>query len=301
MNRSTTILVVALLLVASSTNPAVAQGEQEGFEPVPAGNLVEGTLTVPAENFSIKTPGRQWEWLRATKALGGIGKNYLCRNRGTGERFLLTVFEPGPWHPETAGEQMLKGLRKSQESRGRRFEDARHEPADIPAPGSLRLSAKIVAPETTAHFTAYVLAAGRIYSIQLFSETPKEPDSFVAFVRSFKLIAPVATSATAATAPPSEVGFVVWMFIYVAILGASVGGGLLVNAIVGRPVVSGGLLAIVLILAVVTLRVYRDLGEQTLAERFGHHLAQAMLPALVALWAQSRHLKNKARASRIGA
>jgi hypothetical protein len=199
------------------------------------------------------------------------------------------------------GEQMLKGVRKSQESRGRRFENARHEPADIPAPGSLRLSGKIVAPETTLHFTAYVLAARRIYSIQLFSEPPKEPDSFVAFVRSFKLIVPVATSATAATAPPSEVGFVVMMFIYVAILVISMGGGLLVNAIVGRPVVSGGLLAIVSILAVVTLRVYHDPGEQTLAERFGYHLAQALLPALVALWGHSHHLKNKAQASRFGA
>ncbi len=299
MNRWTTSLVVGLLLVASSTSPALAQEEAAGFEPVPAGNLVEGTLTVPAENFSINTPGRQWEWLRARKALGGIGKNYLCRNRETGERFLLMVFEARSWHPETAGEEMLKGMRKSQESRGRRFENARHEPADIPAPGSLRLSAKIVAPESTLHFTAYVLAARRVYAIQLFSETPKEPDSFVAFVRSFKLIVPVAPPATAA--PASEVGFVVLMFIYVAILVVSVGGGLLVNAIVGRPVVNGGLLAILLILAVVTLRVYHDPGEQTLAERFGYHLAQALLPALVALWAHSHHLKNKAQASRFGA
>jgi hypothetical protein len=300
VNRSTPTLVAALLLVASSTSLALAQEEQAGFEPVPAGNLVEGTLTVPAENFSIKTPGRQWEWLRARKALGGIGRNYLCRNRETGERFLLTVFEPGPWHPETAGEEMLKGMRKSQESRGRRFENARHEPADIPAPGSLRLSAKIVAPETTIHFTAYVLAARRIYSIQLFSATPKEPDSFVAFARSFKLIVPVATSAPGATTRPSEVGFVVMMFVYVAILVVSMGGGLLVNAIVGRPVVNGGLLAIVLILAAVTLRVYHDPGGQTLAEKFGYHLAQALLPALIALWAHSHHLKNKAQASRFG-
>jgi hypothetical protein len=63
------------------------------------------------------------------------------------------------------------------------------------------------------------------------------------------------------------------------------------NAKVRRGV-SGGLLAIVLILAVVTLRVYHDPWEQTLAERFGYHLAQALLPALVALWAHSHHLRR---------
>jgi hypothetical protein len=298
VNRSTT-LVLALLLIASSTSPALVQEEQAGFEPVPAGNLVAGTLTIPAENFSIKAPGRQWEWLRG--AVGGIGKNYLCRNRETGERFLLTVLGPFPWHPETAGEEMLKGMRKSQEAQGRRFEDARHEPAVIPAPGSLRLSAKIVTPETTIHFTGYVLAAHRIYSIQLFSETPKEPESFVAFVKSFKLTAPVATPATAATPSASGVGFVLIMFIYVAILVVCLGGGVLVNAIAGRPVVSGGLLALLLILAVAALLVSRDPGEQPLAEKFGYHLVQALLPALVALWAHDHHLKKKAQASRLGA
>jgi len=50
MNRWLRV-ILALLLVAASASPTLAQREA-GFEPVPAQNLSDGTLTVPADAYS---------------------------------------------------------------------------------------------------------------------------------------------------------------------------------------------------------------------------------------------------------
>ena len=164
-----------------------------GFEPVPAANISEETLRVPEENFSVRAPGPQWDWLRDNPAKGSSGRSYLCRNLRTGERFLLTVTPPGTRGGAYA-EDWLARIRTAQEAQGRELVGARSEPSDVPAPGSLRLSTMITAPGTTIYFTGYVLGADRVYAFQHYSDTPRESPVFNAFARSFALLTPAAAA-----------------------------------------------------------------------------------------------------------
>jgi hypothetical protein len=185
--------LVAGALVALSVARASAQGVDAGFEAVPAANITEQTLTVPEENFSLRAPGPQWEWLRDKAATNATGRSYLCRNLRTGERFLVTVTPPGV-RAQKYAEDWLARIRAAQEGQRRELVDPRSEPSDVPAPGALRLSTMITAPGTTIYFTGYVLGADRVYAFQHYSDAPKESPVFRAFAQSFALVNPAAGS-----------------------------------------------------------------------------------------------------------
>jgi hypothetical protein len=178
-------------LVALAAAPAAAQAVDPGFEAVPAANITEQTLTVPEENFSLRAPGPQWEWLRDKTAKNATGQSYLCRNLRTGERFLVTVTPPGV-RAEKYAEDWLARIKAAQEAQGRELVGPRSEPSEVPAPGALRLSTMITAPRTTIYFTGYALGAERVYAFQHYSDAPKESAVFNAFARSFALVNPVA-------------------------------------------------------------------------------------------------------------
>jgi len=179
---------VAILLLSASRGTGQVDA---GFEPVPAANISERTLLVPEENFSMRTPGPEWEWLRDKAPSDSGGRSYLCRNLRTGERFQLTVTPPGARAAKYA-EDWLARIRTTQEAQGRELVGPRSEPSDVPAPGSLRLSTMITAPRTTIYFTGYVLGADRVYAFQHYSDVSKESAAFNAFARSFALVSPAA-------------------------------------------------------------------------------------------------------------
>src|SRR5262245_9102270 len=183
--------ITACALVAVSVARASAQGVDSGFEAVPAANIIEQTLTVPEENFSLRAPGPQWEWLRDKPAKNATGRTYLCRNLRTGERFLVVVTDPGV-RADKYTEDWLGRIKSAQEALGRELVDPRSDPSDVPAPGAHRLSTMITAPGTTIYFPGYVLGADRVYAFQRYSDSPKESPVFTAFARSFALVNPVA-------------------------------------------------------------------------------------------------------------
>ncbi len=280
--------VLAVLLFALSLVRALAQTDP-GFEPVPAANISERTLNVPEENFSVVAPGIEWEWLRDKPAANAIARNYLCRNLRTGERFLLTVFKPAPESGEKLVRGILDGLQNAQEARGRQLVGARSDPSDIPTPGSYRLHAMIASATTPTYFTAYALPANRLYVLQHYSDGAKESAVFNSFARSFALVDPAA--AAPARSHFSESAFA--LLVYGAILVVFVGLGSLVNALARKPVVSGGLVAFVLILIVATLKVAGELAGKRNTENIGFYLGEALLPALIAAWVHSRHPGKK--------
>jgi hypothetical protein len=184
--------LAAALPLSLASVPAFAQVDP-GFEPVPAANFSEGTLSVPEENFSIRAPGPQWDWLRDTPAKDAIGRRYVCRNLRTGERFLLTVGRSSDGGKPA--ESLLAAIKGTQEAQGRELVRERSDPSDVPAPGSFRLSTMITGPGTTIYFTGYVLEADRVYTLQHFSDAPRESPVFQAFARSFALLNPAAAPA----------------------------------------------------------------------------------------------------------
>jgi hypothetical protein len=218
----TAITAGALLLL--SVARAVTQVDA-GFEPVPAANISEWTLSVPEENFSMRAPGPEWEWLRDKAANDSAGRSYLCRNLRTGERFQLTVTPPGMRAAKYA-EDWLARIKTTQEAQGRELVGPRSEPSDVPAPGSLRLATMITAPRTTIYFTGYVTGADRVYAFQHYSDASKESPVFNAFARSFALLNPAA--------PPSG-GF---LGRYGVVVG--VAGGLVLLLLVSRMLGRGG-------------------------------------------------------------
>jgi hypothetical protein len=281
----------SLLLVCLSTG-AVAQTET-GFEPVPQENLRDATLTVPEENFSVAAPGPQWQWLQVPQPPGSVGKTYVCQDSETGAVFLLSVTEAGPGTTEGLMKGILSGLRKSQEARGRRFEEALYQPAGIPSPGSFRVTAKVILPEGTLHLIGYVFAAHRVYMFQLWSEEPEEPEAFTSLVESFRLLAP-------APPPPKasgELGSGFAVCLYVSILVVFLGLGALINAMARKPVISGGLVALILILIVAVLRLSGAIVAGESAERFGYYLGEALVPVAIAAWAHIRYSKKKETAA----
>ena len=181
--------VVASAVVGLGAARATAQGADAGFEAVPAANISEQVLTVPEENFSLRSPGPQWEWLRDKAATDAAGRSYLCRNLRTGERFLVTVTPPGV-RADKYAKDWLARITAAQEAQGRELVDPRSAPSEVPAPGALRLSTMIMAPRTTIYFTGYVLGADRVYAFQHYSDAPKESPVFNAFARSFALVNP---------------------------------------------------------------------------------------------------------------
>jgi hypothetical protein len=185
----TGIVCAALALGAERASSQV----DAGFEPVPAANISEETLRVPEENFSVRAPGPQWDWLRDNPAKASSGRSYLCRNLRTGERFLLTVTPPGT-HGDAYAEDWLARIRTAQEAQSRELVGTRSEASDVPAPGSLRLSTMITAPGTTIYFTGYVLGADRVYAFQHYSDAARESPVFTAFARSFALLTPSAAA-----------------------------------------------------------------------------------------------------------
>jgi hypothetical protein len=193
MDRRGLGTLLAVLPVALAPVPAFVQIDP-GYEAVPAANLSEGTLSVPEENFSIRAPGPHWDWLRDTPAKDATVRNYLCRNLRTGERFLLTVGRSSEGSAEKHAESLLAGIKAAQEAQGRELVGERSDPSDVPAPGSRRLSTMITGPGTTIYFTGYVLGADRTYTLQHYSEAPKESPAFQAFARSFALLEPDAAA-----------------------------------------------------------------------------------------------------------
>lgn len=281
-------LVVGALVAVLAPVRAISQTDP-GFEPVPAANISEGTLSVPDENFSVKAPGIEWEWLRDTPTADAIARNYLCRNLRTGDRFLLTVFKPAPESGEKLVQGLLDGLQKSQEAKGGQLVGPRFDPSDIPRPGAHRLSAMIAAPATTMYFTAYALAADRLFVLQHYSDGAKESAVFNVFARSFALTNPA--GAAPSKNPFSESGFA--LCVYGAILVVFIGLGSLVNALARKPVISGGLVAFVLILIVATLKVSGELAGGRSTEKIGFYVGEALFPALIATWVHSRHPRRK--------
>jgi hypothetical protein len=182
-------LAAGAALVAAA---ALAQVDR-GFEPVPAALLSERTLRVPEENFSMRAPGPEFEWLRSAPAEDTGARSYLCRNLRTGERLLLTVGAPSSESASKYGEEWLARIKATQEAQGRELVGPRSDPSDAPAAGAYRLSTMITGPGATIYFTGYVLGAGRIYALQHYSDSPGESPSFGAFARSFKLLDPAAT------------------------------------------------------------------------------------------------------------
>jgi hypothetical protein len=276
----------SLFLVLLATM-ALAQTET-GFEPVPPENLRDGTLTVPDESFSVAAPGPQWQWLQVPQPAGSVGKTYVCQDSETGAIFLLTVTEAGPGTTEGLMEGILSGLRKSQEARGRTFEDARYEAAAIPAPGSFRVTARIGLPEGTLHMIQYVFAANRLYAFQHWSESPEEPEVFTSFASSFELLAPAPPEPTASGELQSGIA----ICLYVSILVVFLGLGAFINSMAGKPVISGGLVALILVLVVAVLRASGAVAKGD-AERLGYYVGEALIPAAIAAWAHVRYRKKK--------
>src|SRR5262249_9500972 len=125
-----------------------------GFEPVPAANISEQTLSVPEENFSVRAPGPQWDWLRDKSGKGSAGRGSPGRTLRRGARCRLPAPPPGG-PAEKYAEDWLARIKAAQEAQGRELVGTRSEPSDVPAPGSLRLSTMITAPGTTIYFTGY--------------------------------------------------------------------------------------------------------------------------------------------------
>lgn len=287
MTTSTASRVFVAALLFSATAPSIL-AQEAGLEPIPGRSVADGKLSIPAENFSVMAPGKGWEWLRQKPAAGAIARNYLCRNPETGEVFFLTVSDRAPRQVENLAEGLLTGMRKSQEAKGRRVENARSEPSDVPAPGSYRLSATVVLPERTIHFISYALATDRVYSLSVYSEEEKEPEAFTRFARSFALLA-------AAAEPPkgSVSERCVAICLYVGALVLFLGVGSLINALAKRPVFSGGLIAFIVILVIATLRLAGVVATKPDPESIGYVVGEALVPALIAAWAHSRYTKRK--------
>ncbi len=185
------VLVIPLALAAVRASTQV----DPGFEPVPAANLSEGTLSVPEENFTMHAPGPQWEWLRDSPREDTADRKYLCRNLRTGERFLLTVVRRTDGNAEKYAADWLDRIKASQEPQGRELVGPRSDPSDVPAAGSYRLSTMITGRGATIYFMGYVLGAGQIYAFQHYSDTATESPAFSAFARSFALRDPAASAA----------------------------------------------------------------------------------------------------------
>ncbi len=283
-----------LALACLAARFARAQPVDPGFEPIPAASISEGTLRVPEENFSIKAPSIEWEWLRDRPAADTPARSYLCRHLRTGERFLLKVFEPSPGSAEQLAAGILEEIRASREAKGGQLVDARNEPSDFPVPGSRRLSAMILSGGAPLYFTAYAVAANRFYVFPRYSDSAKESPVFHAFVRSFALTAPVTPLVRNPFAGSGPA-----LLAYASIVLVSFGLGSVVNLLARRPVVSGGLVAFVLILVVALVKVAGELAGKADAEKMGVYVGEALVPAAVGAWLHGRYT-NRKRAVRRG-
>jgi hypothetical protein len=284
------LLVLATIAGIFSARLALSQVDP-GYEPVPAANLSERTLRVPEENFSITAPSVEWEWLRDKPASGAPARNYLCRHMRSGERLLLTVFKPSRESGEKLVAEILEGIRRSREATGAQLVDARDEPSDIPVPGSHRLSTMITSGGAPIYFTAYAVVTDRLYVFQRYSNEARESPVFRSFVQSFALAAPVGPRARSPFTGTASA-----LLVYGSILVVCFGLGSLVNVVARRPVVSGGLVALVLIVVVAALRMVSQLDGQPDPEKIGYSLGEALLPVIVAAWLHGRYTNNKDRA-----
>jgi hypothetical protein len=163
--------------------------------PVPAELLQGATLVDVEHNFSITAPAPDWTWSQQPNTTPP-GTLYFCESPDGGEKLLviaLTMAVP------VANERrfiagFLNGFRKSNAARGGTMgPDFEVTSVDRPFPGSYRFEGEATIPPAGAvHVHGYIYLSDVIYVFQQYTAAPGEPAALGDFVRSFKLLRPVA-------------------------------------------------------------------------------------------------------------
>lgn len=283
------ILVVALILMAvAPCNVAAAPP----VHPV-APELLAGTaLRVPADNFSMDTPGSDWLWSQAQLPEDG-GSLYLCQRSGGG-RFLVGVIPDRSRGAENWFQGVLDDNLASQRRQGRTVSGLKAEPSEVPVAGSYKWTAEIGIPASgNVGWHGYAVRNGRTYLLQYYGSEPELAAAFERWVGSFRLLStPVGRA--------SDVRSVLAVAIDFGVLVAAVGLTLALNAIAGRQRVNPGTVAACAIVGVVVyqashlyMRGSLPSSPEAAGEAVGGLVGYAVLPLLCSVGISLLHRKRQ--------
>ena len=270
---------VALAVVILCLAPAWA-ADIPGYAPAPP-DLVAGILlTDHSQNFTIPAPNTDWVWLTKTTP---VVHAYLCRNTKTDLRYVMTVtsrFQSEVPPAMLAG--VIKSIKTQHEKLGWKVGEVQQERTTIPIPGSYRFYAKAERGKQKAQIVGYIGAAGHVYTIQTFLPGDQDPAEFAEFVHKFALLKPVAAPLTKDELRLS--GFYILAAVFF------IGGSAIVNKVVGRPIVNGGLfslgfcwLALVVRWIWLTRQSAIERTRDMLPEQLGRALGLVLIPIIISI------------------
>ena len=183
MTRFPRFLVLLLALVAC---PLFAQ-ERRTAPLVPAEMLDGQRLVDKVSRFSIQAP-EGWTWLQVASGDSQY-RNYAASNPN-GLGYAVNVVETDLAWTAANAEDMQIGMAEKLRSEGFGVTLVSFRGFDVPAQASYRFTWRVVLPNGVAmHRFGYELKHGsRVLSFTCFSDNETEPNAFIAFVRSLRLL-----------------------------------------------------------------------------------------------------------------
>jgi hypothetical protein len=162
----------------------------EPLAPTPAELFVDGALTDPQRNFSLRAPGEGWVW-RIEEIRNG--RVYTCRHEAADLTFIVITQDDGRRTMSARGaERFGAGMADSLRRQGFTVQRMERHDSDRPFAGAHRLVATASAPGGDARrVLSYVGVKDKLYGLQALVADEAGERQFEAFAASFGLLEPV--------------------------------------------------------------------------------------------------------------
>jgi hypothetical protein len=201
-------LELMMKIAALTLSLIVAAGAlaQPSPGPVPPEMIRGRTLVVERANFSIELPGEGWQWeqlLNPTHPAPDSLGTYLAVNPQTKAYYIVTL--PGGKVDHIDDEFVRGGMAAVRDRSPEAKESLRYGRSDIPIPGSLRYRFEQSYPNVgRQHTYAYTIATGTVVMLLDITPEAEEPADFTRFVKSFRLLRPIAAGGVESFKEPTS-------------------------------------------------------------------------------------------------
>ena len=160
--------------------------EIPGLEPVPE-DWVEGrTLSYWSANFKVDAPSDRWKWYRSKSEIGPMTLElFACFNEEMNRVLMIHVLAV----EATSITENFIGTFDPQLGAGFRVRDLQTSHSDLPVKGSYRFRYHALLPDGSQKvFHGYLVATGRIVTIQSVSDDEIQPPELLPLLSSFRLV-----------------------------------------------------------------------------------------------------------------